>query len=96
MSVKFGDVDTFPGVTPSKAQVLKVVGESAEVFAAWRDWHADPSAGKADFVLYECADVVQAIANLVASMGVVDMTPSIEMCRRVNEARGRFKDVRHE
>ena len=90
-SVSIGEVATFPGAKPDKAQALKVLEEAAEVFGAWQE--AD-GYDFADFlvepVLDECADVIQATCNLVAALGVTDFAPNMEECRERNEERGRF------
>ena len=90
-SVNIGEVATFPGAKPDKAQALKVLEEAAEVFGAWQE--AD-GYDFADFlvepVLDECADVIQATCNLVAALGVTDLAPYMEECRERNEERGRF------
>lgn len=82
-SVNIGEVATFPGVKPDKAQALKVLEEAAEVFGAWQAFD--------DYeLLYECADVIQATCNLVAAFGVSDFAPYMEECRTRNEERGRL------
>lgn len=82
-SVNIGEVATFPGVKPDKAQALKVLEEAAEVFGAWQAFD--------DYELfYECADVIQATCNLVAAFDVADFAPYMEECRIRNEERGRF------
>lgn len=82
-SVNIGEVATFHGVKPDKAQALKVLEEAAEVFGAWQAFD--------DYeLLYECADVIQATCNLVAAFGVSDFAPYMEECRTRNEERGRF------
>lgn len=82
-SVNIGEVATFPGVKPDKAQALKVLEEAAEVFGAWQAFD--------DYELfYECADVIQATCNLVAAFGVSDFAPYMEECRTRNEERGRL------
>ena len=43
-----------------------------------------------DALLDECADVVQAVCNLAASLGVRDMTDRMHACRVRNEKRGRL------
>ena len=90
-SVGIGEVATFPGAKPDKAQALKVLEEAAEVFGAWQE--AD-GYDFADFlvepVLDECADVIQATCNLVAALGATDLAPYMEECRMRNEERGRF------
>ena len=44
----------------------------------------------ADLLLDECADVVQAIANLVGALGVNNFTFYVEACERRNRERGRY------
>lgn len=89
--VNIGEVATFPGVKPDKAQALKVLEEAADMFGAWRAGydhdHPNPSRWP---ILDECADVIQATCNLVAAYGVTDFAPYMDMCRRRNEKRGRF------
>lgn len=90
-SVNIGEVATFPGVKPDKAQALKVLEEAAEVFGAWQAFDDGESPALSKWrVLAECADVIQATCNLLAGMGVADFTPYVAMCRTRNEERGRF------
>lgn len=101
MSVTIGKVETFPDVKPDKAQILKVLEESAEVFAAWQ--HASISAEidgltgqklttkwAINDLIDECADLMQATCNLLAGLGVDDMTDAMERCRMRNVERGRM------
>lgn len=91
-SVNIGEVSTFPGVLPSKEQALKVLEEAAEVFGAWQAFNADQDGNtSAIFLLLdECADVIQAVSNLVAALNVADFAPYMDDCRERNEKRGRF------
>lgn len=90
-SVKIGEVATFPGVNADKAQALKVLEEAAEVFGAWQALDTgECSSSKRVDVLNECADVIQAIANLIYAMGERDFAPYMDACRERNEKRGRF------
>lgn len=90
-SVKIGKVVTFPGVRADKAQALKVLEEAAEVFGAWQALDAgECSSSKRVDVLNECADVIQAVANLIYAMGERDFAPYMNACRERNEKRGRF------
>lgn len=41
-------------------------------------------------LLDECADVVQAVANLVGALGVDDIRPQMAACERRNRERGRI------
>ena len=95
MSVKIGEVETFTDVKPDKAQALKVLEESAEVFGAWQDWHLrDPEtflyAQKRRALFDECADVIQATCNLLAALEMDDFTEVMKQCKRRNEKRGRL------
>ena len=91
-SVNIGEVATFPNVLPGKEQALKVLEEAAEMFGAWQAFNANK--GKEVFaflpLLQECADVIQAVSNLVAAFGVVDFAPYMDDCRERNEKRGRL------
>lgn len=90
--VNIGEVATFPGVKPGKAQALKVLEEAAEVFGAWQAFNADQDGNtSAIFLLLdECADVIQAVSNLVAALNVVNFAPYMDDCRERNEERGRL------
>lgn len=96
-------VRTFPGVVPDKAQALKPLEEAAEVFGAWQDYDRTKSWGD-DWDEYlahndatislvdECCDVIQAVCNLLAALGVDDLTEAIAACERRNDERGRYGD----
>lgn len=101
--VEVGNVTVFRDVAPTKAQALKPLEEAAEVFGAWqlydRRLRIDEAVGITgtpramelrDALLDECADVVQAVCNLAASLGVRDMTDRMHACRIRNEKRGRL------
>lgn len=95
MAVEIGTVQTFTDVKPDKAQALKVLEESAEVFGAWQLLEdADPYADEDTFgavpLMNECADVIQATCNLLAAYGVVNFTAYMEACRKRNVERGRM------
>lgn len=85
--MRIGTVGTFEGVEPSKAQALKVLEETAEVFGAWQSWEG--CEGSKTEVLSECADVIQATCNLMAALGCEDATGLLMDCRNRNETRGR-------
>ena len=90
-SVNIGEVASFPGVKADKAQALKVLEEAAEVFGAWQALETgECSSRKRIDVLNECADVIQAVANLIDAMGERDFAPYMDACRERNEKRGRF------
>ena len=96
-------VRTFPDVVPDKAQALKPIEEASEVFAAWQDFdrtkswsddwdeflaHNDAALSLVD----ECCDVIQATCNLLAALGVTDLTDAMAACERRNRERGRYGD----
>lgn len=90
-SVNIGEVATFPDAKADKAQALKVLEEAAEVFGAWQALDTgECSSRKRIAVLNECADVIQAVANLIDAMGERDFAPYMDDCRERNEKRGRF------
>lgn len=94
MTVNIGEVATFPGVQPDKAQAVKILEESAEIFAAWQSWHDSfetIAAMRKSWLLDECADVIQAVSNLIAALGVDDFTPYMESCKQRNQERGRYE-----
>lgn len=82
MSVKIGEVPTFGEVSFDKERALKPLEEAAEVFGAYQN--EDEGC-----LIYECADVIQATCNLLASVGITDLTPVLEIVRNNNEERGR-------
>lgn len=102
MRANIGTVRAFPGVTPDKAQALKVLEEAAEVFGTWQAWDEwrgeDDPAGRTIArssylgTLCEIGDCITACANLAAAMGVHDLRPYIERARAKNEERGRYAE----
>lgn len=90
MTVKIGNVTTFADVKPDKAQVMKILEESAEAFSAWEDWQDLHDAELLPLLLDEIADVIQATCNLLAALEVDDATEIMEACRKRNEKRGRL------
>ena len=91
-----GDVRTFDGAEPTKAQALKVLEEGAEVYGAWQEWDRATKGNRAhmnkrhDELLDECADVMQATCNMLSALGVEDASMLMLRCRRRNEERGRY------
>lgn len=99
-------VRTFAHVEASKAQALKPLEEAAEVFAAWQ--HAEgsgwgykfpevravstPAFVECEVIVDECCDVIQATCNLLAALGVTDLTEAMADCERRNEERWRYGD----
>lgn len=53
-------------------------------------------ASSKDGLVDECCDVIQAVCNLLAAMGVDDLTREMRKCRSRNDARGRFDEGRCE
>lgn len=100
--MRIGDIETFSGCVADKDQVLKIVEECLEVHSAWEDWRkvelskgyfTSRSYGKCPeykHLLDECADVMQATANLLSALGVEDFTHQIRECKARNHARGRI------
>lgn len=103
MSVNIGTVNTFKDVKPDKEQALKPLEEAAEVFGAWQEWDkhhrmypvfdypkAQASKAMKEQILSECADVIQSVCNLAASLGVHDLTHYMQVCEQRNRERGRI------
>lgn len=86
-----GSVATFDGVRPDKELALKVLEEASEVYNAWQAWNEYPDAevkGEcAQAVMEECADVIQATANLAKAMGCDDMRLDMMDCEDRNRRR---------
>lgn len=93
MPIKLGNMPVGANVKPSKAQALKPLEEAAEVYAAWQQWnsapHQEASAMAYAALVDECADVVQAVCNLLAAIGVDDMESALARCVQRNKVRGR-------
>ena len=97
MSVYIGNVETFRNVEPSKEQALKILEEAAEVFGAWQEWQRTKdgvlphmSLDRRHAIMDECADVVQAVCNLVDAFGEYAFDDYMEECAERNRARGRM------
>ena len=97
MSVYIGEVETFRNVEPSKEQALKILEEAAEVFGAWQEWQrtkdgvlSHMSIDKMRAIMGECADVVQAVCNLVGAFGECAFDDYMEECAERNRERGRM------
>lgn len=98
-TVKIGEVMPFSGLEPTKEQALKPLEEAAEAFAAWQAWYGHSVLNGSDSVFTgalrtmlvdECADVIQATCNLLAAIGVHDVTEAMARCERRNRERGRY------
>lgn len=98
MAMVVGDIRTFPNCTADKEQVLKIGEEAMEVFSAWEDLmypesrthfhYLDPRYRK---LVDECADVLMATCNLLAGLGISDITEVVKRCEKRNEERGRYE-----
>ena len=82
-----GDVRTFPSPKPNKEQVVKILEEAAEVYSAWENWN---DAKMKRSIYRECADLIMAVSNFLASLGISDMSPFIRECEKIQEMRGRY------
>lgn len=83
------------GTKHGSAHMLKPLEEAAEVFAAWQSWNEikDQSLSifyKQNELLDECVGVIQAVCNLMAALGVQDLTPYMQACEERNHKRGRL------
>lgn len=93
-----GSVATFDAVRPDKAQALKVLEEASEVYSAWQAWDSlqgeDAKFESAQVLIEECADVIQATANLAKAMGRGDMRLDMMDCEDRNRRRGRITGLK--
>ena len=102
MSVRIGEVATFPGVRADKAQIVKIAEEEHEIFSAWERLQQAKRAHKYAHTPYEeieyakrllvdeCADCITAICNLLAALSVDDMRGAMTECEQRNRERGRL------
>lgn len=97
-----GAVSTFRDLRVDKAQALKPLEEAAEVFGAWQHYRricdlvdegaCAPEDEARTALLDECADVCQAVANLLAALGVDgdEWAAAVGRCEKRNRERGRY------
>lgn len=91
-----GEVRPFKYVyADDKRQFTKPLEEAAELFAAWQNWVQKRAAPRyraqaRDEMLDDAADVIQAVVNCVASVGVEDMSELMRRCEQRNARRGRY------
>lgn len=103
--VALPSVRVFDEVNADKAHALKPLEEAAEVFGAWQEWDefhgmraafdgpsAQIAAAMKDEVVDECCDTISAVCNLLAALGVHDLTEPMRRCRERNARRGRISD----
>jgi len=90
MGIHIGYVDIFgdEGLPSPREQAVKVLEEAAELFGVV-DTHGDLIDDTA--LRLECSDVIQAVCNLLASVGYawLDFEKDMVKCRDRNENRGR-------
>lgn len=97
IAVTIPPVRAFAHVEADKEHALKPLEEASEVHGAWQWWSMWDGAGHGDGnpldnLVAECCDVIQATCNLLAALGVTDLTEAMADCERRNEERGRYAD----
>lgn len=91
-----GDVKCFKHVyADDERQFTKPLEEAAELFTAWQFWmqcrgNQRYSAKTRAKMLDKAADVIQAVANCVAAVGVDDMSELMGRCEKRNNMKGRY------
>lgn len=91
-----GDVKPFRYVyADDRQQFSRPLEEAAEFFVAWHFWiqrrdNQRYSAKAREKMLDKAADVVQAVVNCVASVGIGDMSGLMRRCEKRNTKRGRY------
>ena len=91
-----GDVKPFKYVyADDRQQFTRPLEEAAEFFTAWRFWiqrrdNQRYSAKAREKMLDKAADVIQAVVNCAASVGVDDMSGLMGRCEKRNTKRGRY------
>lgn len=88
-------VRTFETSVADKAHALKPLEEAAEVYGEWQKWDAIcGTAGEGyarRLVVDECCDTIMATCNLLAALGVTDLTEAMAKCEERNRERGRYE-----
>lgn len=98
MTVTIPPVRCFAHVKADKAQALKPLEEAAEAFGAWQVLQGTYATNgqlteyARRMTVDECCDVIQATCNLLAALGVTDLTDAMAACERRNQERGRYGD----
>lgn len=87
--IKIGDVHTFPNAAVNKEQALKILEEAAEVFSAWENYAADGVSAEYNLAC-ECADLITAVCNMLAALGIEDGRVYIKHVEAKNKKRGRY------
>lgn len=94
--MQIGDVKPFKYVyADDRRQFTRPLEEAAEFFTAWHFWiqrrdNQRYSAKARDKMLDKAADVIQAVVNCVASVGIDDMSELMKRCEKRNTKRGRY------
>lgn len=94
--MQIGDVKPFKYVyADDRQQFTRPLEEAAEFFTAWHFWiqrrdNQRYSTKARDKMLDKAADVIQAVANCVASVGIDDMSELMRRCEKRNTKRGRY------
>lgn len=83
-------IPTFEAAGSLKEQVLKIGEEQNEVFSAYENYAAFDGDAELFRIVDECCDVIQATCNLVAMLGIDDLTVPMRACVRRNRERGRL------
>ena len=99
ITVTIPPVRAFARVEADKAHALKPLEEAAEVYGVWQTWDEAVRYGDdlhcnhlKKCLVDECCDVIQATCNLLAALGVTDLTEAMAACERRNRERGRYGD----
>lgn len=91
-----GDVRPFRYVyADDRQQFSRPLEEAAEFFVTWSFWiqrrdNQRYSAKAREKMLDKAADVIQAVVNCVASVGIDDMSELMRRCEKRNAKRGRY------
>ena len=86
-------VRPFAGVEANKEFALKPLEEAAEIYGAWQACGIGVLEDYArDRLVDECCDAIMATCNLLAALGVTDLTDAMAACERRNRERGRYGD----
>lgn len=94
--MQIGDVKPFKYVyADDRQQFTRPLEEAAEFFTSWHFWiqrrdNQRYSVKARDKMLDKAADVIQAVVNCVASVGVDDMSELMKRCEKRNTKRGRY------
>lgn len=91
-----GDVKPFRYVyADDRQQFTRPLEEAAEFFTSWHFWiqrrdNQRYSVKAREKMLDKAADVIQAVVNCVASVGIDDMSELMRRCEKRNTKRGRY------